>query len=248
MRTGLARGGLAAALALAAPAAPAALGAHARAASARAVRPGCAPNLADRLARTGRARELIAVVAPTRASSTARATLWRRAGRCFARAGGPWLARVGWNGLSGDHREGDGTTPVGAFGIGPVMYGIAPDPGVHYRYRRLACGDWWDEDPASPEYNHFVGLACGAKPSFGGASEALWEQWPAYAHLAVIDYNAAPVVAGRGSAIFLHVETSTPTDGCVSLPAAALVWTLRWLRPAAHPLIVIGTAAGIARL
>jgi L,D-peptidoglycan transpeptidase YkuD (ErfK/YbiS/YcfS/YnhG family) len=65
-------------------------------------------------------------------------------------------------------------------------------------------------------------------------------------HLAVIDYNAHPVVAGRGSGIFLHVSASGgPTLGCVSLPYSELVATLRWLRPPAKPLIAIGTAAKI---
>ena len=81
---------------------------------------------------------------------------------------GPWRARVGRNGLSAHHREGDGTTPTGTFGIGPVVYGIDPDPGVACRYHRLVCGDWWDEDARSPTYNTFRHVACGATPPFGG--------------------------------------------------------------------------------
>jgi L,D-peptidoglycan transpeptidase YkuD (ErfK/YbiS/YcfS/YnhG family) len=53
------------------------------------------------------------------------------------------------------------------------------------------------------------------------------------------------VVPGRGSGIFLHASTGRPTLGCVSLPLPQLVRTLRWLRPAAHPLIAIGTAADL---
>ena len=69
----------------------------------------------------------------------------------------------------------------------------------------------------------------------------------AYRHLAVIAYNTSPVVPGRGSGIFLHVSTRRPTLGCVSLPRPQLVATLRWLRPAAAPLIAIGTAADLLR-
>ena len=94
---------------------------------------------------------------------------------CAKRVAGPWRARVGYAGLSAHHREGDGTTPLGTFAIGPVLYGIAADPGVKLRYHRLTCGDWWDEDPASPAYNTFEHVACGATPPFGGASEALWK-------------------------------------------------------------------------
>jgi L,D-peptidoglycan transpeptidase YkuD (ErfK/YbiS/YcfS/YnhG family) len=156
----------------------------------------------------------IQVTAPTARSTTA--TLVVR--ECGKRVFGPWRARVGRNGLSAHHREGDGTTPTGTFRVGPVVYGIDPDPGVSLHYHRLACGDWWDEDPGSPTYNTFRHVACGASPPFRGGSEALWRITPAYRLFAVIEYNAAPVVAGRGSAIFLHVDTGRPTNGCVSLP------------------------------
>ncbi|HKI90940.1 MAG TPA: L,D-transpeptidase family protein, partial [Gaiellaceae bacterium] len=135
---------------------------------------------------------------------------------------------------------GDGTTPAGTFRLGSTVYGLDPDPGVHGRYRRLRCGDWWDEDPASATYNRFRHVACGASPPFGGGSEALWRATTAYRELAVVEYNAHPVVPGRGSAIFLHDSTGGPTNGCVSLSRARLLRLLRWLRPAAHPRIAIG--------
>lgn len=151
---------------------------------------------------------------------------------CGRRVAGPWRARVGWNGLSAHHREGDGTTPLGTFRIGPTVYGIAANPGVRLGYHRLVCGDWWDEDSRSPAYNTFRHVRCGRAPPFGGGSEALWRATVAYRYFAVVEYNAARV-PGRGSGIFLHVDTGHPTDGCVSLPRADLVWTLRWLRPGA---------------
>ena len=67
----------------------------------------------------------------------------------------------------------------------------------------------------------------------------------AYQRFAVIRYNDAPVVPGRGSAIFLHDDTGGPTNGCVSLAPARLDALLRWLRPASAPLIVIGASAEI---
>jgi L,D-peptidoglycan transpeptidase YkuD (ErfK/YbiS/YcfS/YnhG family) len=152
---------------------------------------------------------------------------------CSKRLLGPWSARIGRNGVSSRHREGDGTTPLGTFGIGPVVYGIDPDPGVRLRYHRLACGDWWDEDPRSPSYNRFRHVACGTRPSFAGGSEALWRITLAYRLFAFIQYNAAPAVPGRGSAIFLHVDTGHATNGCVSLPRPELVRVLRLLRPGA---------------
>src|SRR6478752_8989676 len=101
----------------------------------------------------GTAGQRVTVDAPSTSSTTAVVRLWRRDGDCWRQAAGPWRAHIGRNGLSAHHREGDGTTPIGSFAIGPTVYGNAPDPGVRFRYRRLVCGDWWDEDPASPTYN-----------------------------------------------------------------------------------------------
>jgi L,D-peptidoglycan transpeptidase YkuD (ErfK/YbiS/YcfS/YnhG family) len=140
--------------------------------------------------------------------------------------------------------EGDGTTPTGSYGIGPVMYGIGPDPGVAYHWRHLVCGDWWDEDPASSLYNRFVHLPCGETPPFGGDSEALWTEAPAYDAFAVIEYNVEPTLPGRGSAIFLHEGFGAATTGCVALAAPQLVETLRWLRPADSPRITIAEVGG----
>jgi L,D-peptidoglycan transpeptidase YkuD (ErfK/YbiS/YcfS/YnhG family) len=171
----------------------------------------------------------IGVAAPTARSTTATLTV----SECGRRVLGPWRARVGRNGLSAHHREGDGTTPTGTFGFGSVVYGIDPDPGVRLRYHRLVCGDWWDEDPRSASYNRFRHVGCGSTPPFGGGSEPLWRITPAYRLFAYIRYNDAPAVRGRGSAIFLHVDTGRATNGCVSLPRAQLVSLLRRLRPGA---------------
>jgi len=173
--------------------------------------------------------------------------LWQRSGGCWSPVAGPWSAKVGGTGVSDHHREGDGSTPAGLYGIGPVMYGLAADPGVRYAYHRLACGDWWDEDPASPTYNTFQHVACNATPPFKGKSEALWQATTAYQHFAVVDYNARPVIPGAGSAVFLHDDTGRPTIGCVSVASASLVRLLQWLDPLQSPVIVIGTEAEIRR-
>lgn len=171
----------------------------------------------------------IHVIAPSARSTIATLTV----SECGRRVLGPWRAHVGHHGLSAHHVEGDGTTPVGTFAIGPVVYGLGPDPGLRLRYHRIVCGDWWDEDPASPTYNTFRHTRCGRTPPFAGASEALWKPLIAYSAFAVVQYNAAPVVPGRGSAIFLHVDTGHATNGCVSLPRPLLLRALRWLRPGA---------------
>ena len=208
----------------------------------------CAPNLANQLSDTGSARQLVTVVAARRTSTTGRLQLWTKPGECWAPAAGPWTAWLGQRGVNEDKREGDRTTPSGKFGFTRTMYGVAANPGVRYRYRRIVCGDWWVEDPRSPYYNRFRHVRCGSRPPFATMGDDMSRSPTAYRHLAVIAYNTSPVVPGRGSGIFLHASTGRPTLGCVSLPLPQLLSVLRWLRPASSPLIVIGTRARIRRL
>jgi L,D-peptidoglycan transpeptidase YkuD (ErfK/YbiS/YcfS/YnhG family) len=211
----------------------------------QAVKTSCPPNLANELASTRAATQLVTVVAASGGSTRGSLRLWRKSGECWLAVDGPWNAWLGQNGVSANRREGDRTTPAGAFGFQRTMYGLGPNPGVRYAYRRIVCGDWWVEDPRSPYYNRFRHVACGSKPPFRVTSEDMSRSPTAYRHLAVIDYNTHPILRGRGSGIFLHRSTGRPTLGCVSLPLAQLVTLLRWLDPAAPPLIVIGTAATI---
>ena len=160
---------------------------------------------------------------------------------------GPWQAETGFGHLvaASVRHEGDGATPAGVFGLDSVMYGNRQDPGgLHYAYHRLACGDWWDEDPYSRSYNHFVHVRCGVTPAFAAWSEPLWEETVAYPYFAVIRFNVNPVRGGAsatGSGIFLHSWVGGATAGCVAVRERGLLRMLRWLRPSAHPVIEIGT-------
>jgi L,D-peptidoglycan transpeptidase YkuD (ErfK/YbiS/YcfS/YnhG family) len=207
----------------------------------------CPPNLANGIKGARGAGQLITVEAKRYKTTAATLRLWERWKRCWVAVDGPFVARVGWNGLADRRREGDGTTPTGVYSIGPVMYGNASNPGVRYRYRRLACGDWWNEDPRSPTYNTFQHVRCGTRPPFRTTTPGLWQEKRAYHHFAVIEYNMRPVVPGRGSGIFLHAKTGNSTNGCVSLDLPRLIAVLRWLDPAKKPRIAIGTKTSLRR-
>jgi L,D-peptidoglycan transpeptidase YkuD (ErfK/YbiS/YcfS/YnhG family) len=207
----------------------------------------CEPSLANQLEWTGEATQLVTVASVRRMSQTGAMRVWEKRGECWERVAGPWPAWLGIRGISEHKREGDLTTPSGAFGIQRVMYGVGPNPGVRYRYHRIVCGDWWVEDPRSPFYNRFRHLRCGTKPPFRTTSEDMSRSPASYRHLAVIDYNAHPIVPGRGSGIFLHVSRGNPTLGCVSVALPQLLTLLRWFDPAEQPLIVIGTRATIRK-
>jgi cell wall-associated NlpC family hydrolase/L,D-peptidoglycan transpeptidase YkuD (ErfK/YbiS/YcfS/YnhG family) len=202
------------------------------------------------------ADQLIVVSSPTDDPRGSLATL-----RMYERASprspwrpvfGAWQAETGSGHLlpAATRREGDGATPIGVFGIGRTLYGNDPNPGgLHYAYHRLVCGDWWDEDPYSPQYNRFVHVTCGVTPSFAAWSEPLWTETVAYPYFAVVRFNMNPVRGGAGapgSGIFLHRWVGGATAGCVALPEAQLLKILRWLRPSAHPAIEIGSDAQVA--
>lgn len=190
-------------------------------------------------------RELIVITAPraSATSGTLTAEVRSAPGARWRRVLGPWPAELGRRGLSAHRQEGDGTTPLGIFAIAPTLYGNAPRPrGLRERYRRLGCGDWWDEDPGSPRYNRFVVVPCGVTPGFAAGSEALWTETVAYPYFAVIEFNAHPIRRGPGapgSGIFVHSWVDGTTAGCVAIHRSRLLSLLGWLAPSRRPVIAI---------
>lgn len=206
----------------------------------------CPANLANDLPAPVDAavRQLVTVRSATARATYATATTWDRGeDGCWLAAGGPYTARVGKNGVRTNKREGDGSTPAGFFPIGRTMYGNSPNPGVAFRYVRLRCGDWWVEDSRSPAYNTFQRVGCIRRPPFRVTTPDMSTSPRAYAHLAVVEYNMHPVVPGRGSGIFLHMQIGKATSGCISLRRPALLRLLRWLDPAARPAISVAASS-----
>jgi L,D-peptidoglycan transpeptidase YkuD (ErfK/YbiS/YcfS/YnhG family) len=94
--------------------------------------------------------------------------------------------------------------------------------------------DAWCEDPQSRHYNHPIRLepGCGA--------DRLTRDDHLYDFIVEIDHNSSPRIAGRGSAVFLHLarENFGPTAGCVSMTKPAMLRLLARLGPETR--IVIG--------
>ena len=173
----------------------------------------------------------------------------RGSARTYERVGERWglvhkamPARVGRNGLSypAARHAGDGTTPIGNYGF-VFDFGSRPDPGVDgFEWRHLRPGDCWSGIRRA--YNRWV-----ERTPCASGDEDLWSSAArAYRYAAVIDFNYRSPVFGRGSGIFLHVATESPTSGCVSLPERNLLEVLRWMRPGAR--ILIGPAAWLRSL
>jgi hypothetical protein len=127
------------------------------------------PLLVNQLASTGGAQQVLIVDAPSGGSTTATLTAYENDGAGWYQVFGALPAVDGANGwLPGQSRvEGDDTTPEGMYAIGPTMYGTSANPGTHFGYHQLVCGDWWDEDSASPTYNTFQHVAALRRPIRG---------------------------------------------------------------------------------
>jgi L,D-peptidoglycan transpeptidase YkuD (ErfK/YbiS/YcfS/YnhG family) len=199
--------------------------------------------LVEHLSGAGNARQVVAVTASGYGTSYATVTAFARTTAGWRQVFGPWTARIGYNGFAPPNRkrEGDGRSPTGAFGV-QFMFGVAPDPGVRYPYRRALATSWWDDDPGSAHYNEWVD----SRTADPGRSPEPMQQLPSYRYGAVIGYNTART-PGLGSAIFLHVAHTGATSGCVSLPQPELLAVLRWLDPAKSPRIVMGTTSAVVR-
>ena len=151
---------------------------------------------------------------------------------------GPIQVVVGRTGIAAfdRKREGDGMTPRGVFALGPV-FGYAATAGTRMPYRQATSEDVWIDDTASPHYNQWVtGIPTHESHEKMRRADDLYQIG------VVVGYNTDPVIAGRGSAIFLHVWKSPgkATSGCVAMELSDLKQIVSWLDPARKPQIILG--------
>ena len=136
---------------------------------------------------------------------------------------------IGKGGFVSDKREGDGGTPVGEFALRRCWYRPDKLASVDTRFptQIISQADGWSDDPAMPDYNRHVSLP------YEGSHELLWREDELYDVFVEIAYNDEQVVAGKGSAIFLHCAKPDyePTEGCVALARADLLELLQHIGP-----------------
>ena len=136
---------------------------------------------------------------------------------------------LGRGGIRADKREGDGGTPRGEFRLVRLWWRAYrhPRPRTLLPVRRITPDIAWSEDPRDRRYN---------RPFRRAADESgdrLWRDDRLYDFIVEIDHNVRPTVAGRGSAVFIHVARPglRPTAGCVALPLPRLRWLLERAGP-----------------
>ncbi|MDE2029813.1 MAG: L,D-transpeptidase family protein [Alphaproteobacteria bacterium] len=112
-------------------------------------------------------------------------------------------------------REGDGATPAGIWRMREVIYRAdrVTLPRLVLPSRAMESDDGWCEAPEDVNYNRHV------KRPYAASADHMWRGDSLYDVVAVLGYNDDPPVAGKGSAIFLHLARPdfSPSAGCVTL-------------------------------
>jgi L,D-peptidoglycan transpeptidase YkuD (ErfK/YbiS/YcfS/YnhG family) len=122
---------------------------------------------------------------------------------------------LGRAGIKADKREGDGGTPRGRFRPLRLWWRAdrLPRPQTSLPVRRIGPNDAWCEDPHDRRYNRRF------QRTAKEPGDRLRRDDTLYDLIIEIDHNTRPRIAGRGSAVFIHVARPAfaPTEGCVAL-------------------------------
>ena len=79
--------------------------------------------------------------------------------------------------------------------------------------------DGWCDDPSNRRYNRPVRLAADS------TADRLMRADHLYDFIIEIDHNARPRIAGRGSAVFVHLARPgfAPTAGCIAMTRTSML-------------------------
>ena len=131
--------------------------------------------------------------------------------------------------VKANKREGDGATPRGRFHLTRLWWRADRHarPRTLLPVRRISDDDGWCEDPHDRRYNQRVSVPRNSKADRLARQDALYD------FIIELDHNTRPRIAGRGSAVFIHVARPgfAPTAGCVALAMPALRRLLGRLGP-----------------
>ena len=127
---------------------------------------------------------------------------------------------LGSGGMRTIKKEGDGTTPAGAWPVRRIWYrpDREPRPIASLEICQIDRKTGWCDDIKKAEYNRPVTLP------FDGSYEVLWRDDGLYDIFLELGFNDAPPVSPAGSAIFLHLENNDfqPTLGCIAVSRAVM--------------------------
>ena len=144
---------------------------------------------------------------------------------------------LGRGGIRANKFEGDGATPRGHFRLIRLWWRADRHrhPATQLPARRINPSLAWCENTADRRYNRPFQRAA------GDGGDRLWRDDQLYDFIIEINHNVRPRVAGRGSAVFVHVArpNRSPTAGCVALARNDLQRLLAMLGPQTRLLIEV---------
>lgn len=144
---------------------------------------------------------------------------------------------LGRNGTAPIAYEGDQTTPLGYYALGPA-YGRAAREDTGLEYHQIEKEDYFVDDPDSKYYNRLYKTEYHDKD--WKTAEGMYELLNYYYYCIYVQYNTDPIIPGYGSVIFIHVRDGDPdTSGCVGLEEEIMIALFRWMRKEELPHVLI---------
>tara|TARA_B100000427_G_scaffold220377_1_gene184227 strand:- start:524 stop:1015 length:492 start_codon:yes stop_codon:yes gene_type:complete len=121
---------------------------------------------------------------------------------------------IGKNGLNKNKKEGDKSTPIGNFKLGPLYWRAdkIDKPETNISCKKINKNLGWCNDIDSRFYNKEIKVNKKIK------HEKLFRKDYKYNLFLVIKYNDKKIIKGKGSAIFIHLTKNyKKTAGCIAV-------------------------------
>ena len=121
---------------------------------------------------------------------------------------------IGKNGLNKNKKEGDKSTPIGNFKLGPLYWRAdkIEKPETNISCKKINKNMGWCNDIDSRFYNKEIKVNKKIK------HEKLFRKDYKYNLFLVIKYNDKKIIRGKGSAIFIHLTKNyKKTAGCIAV-------------------------------
>lgn len=135
-------------------------------------------------------------------------------------------------------KEGDYKIPAGLYNL-PFVFGYERDINTKMKFITLNFDHVWICDSTDENYNQMIEDIEGIYKK--NPNEILKRKDHLYKYGIVIGYNMNPIVKGKGSAIFIHVERkeNSATAGCITISEDRIKKLIEWLDPTKQPHIYI---------
>jgi D-alanyl-D-alanine dipeptidase len=135
-------------------------------------------------------------------------------------------------------QEGDGKSPAGLFGLGPVFsYHSLND--LKMPFKKADTSDICVDDIHSASYNTWVNTDSVMQKDWN-SFEYMQSKDDAYEYGVWVKYNSDKIFSGDGSCIFLHVWSgkNATTAGCTAMEKQNIIMLIHWLDASQHPVLL----------